>query len=317
VKRTPTAVIIVAVATGIAGLLHGWRETLKRKSIERSLTDRFIQQSQTAPEAQADERTKAEPAPASTTAAPAEDAITVVRRHQQDLARKRANEAIAGAAAQQQLMESKEIQDRIARQFRMNLGLRYGALYAERGWSEEQVATFENALMEKFWTMSDVVMATRKVGSSDQETAELRRQQLAGAEDKLRLALGDQLYREYIGYDTTADARAYIEALAGKVFYKEALSPSQAAQLAALVTSNSTAKRPDEWLRNQVLLGENAVSWTDVDWDAVAGEARKILSPAQLVTLRALAADARLRHDMARRLKEADQRGRESARGSK
>ena len=176
----------------------------------------------------------------------------------------------AGAAAQQQLIESKEIQDQIAGQFRMNLRLRYGGFYAETGWSEPQVYTFENAMMEKFWTMSDVVMATRKVGSSDQETAELRRQQLADAEDKLRLALGDESYRDYIEYDITADARSYIEALAGKVFYNEALSPSQAAQLAALVTSNATAKRPDEWLRNQVLLGENAVSWTDFDWEAVA-----------------------------------------------
>ena len=263
------------------------------------------------------ERTKAEPAAPTTTAAPAEDALSVVRGHQQELARKQAKEAMAGAAAQQQLMESKEVQDQIARQFQTNLRLRYGALYAERGWSEEQVTTFENALMEKFWTMSDVVMATRKVGSSDHETAELRRQQLAAAEDNLRLALGDESYRDYIGYDTAADARRYVEVLAGKVFYKEALSPSQAAQLAALVTSNSTAKRPDEWLRNQVLLGENVVSWTDVDWDAVAGQAGTILSPTQLTTLRALAADARLHQEIARRLKEADQRGRENARGGK
>jgi hypothetical protein len=61
----------------------------------------------------------------------------------------------------------------------------------------------------------------------------------------------------------------------------------------------------------QTFAGENAgPSWSDVDWDGVLGNSTSILSESQLFALRVLAADAKLRGDIAKRLRDADQRGR-------
>src|SRR5262249_13598859 len=148
------------------------------------------------------------------------------------------------------------MQEEIAKQFRQVLPHRYGRFYSVAQLSPEQIETFERAMINKFDVMSDVIMATRTVGASDQQTSELRRQQLADADEKLKRAIGEPLPRELLKYEMTADALPLVESLAGKLFNRDApLSPSQGDELARLITSNLKAPaREDEWLRRQVLV---------------------------------------------------------------
>ena len=241
------------------------------------------------------------------------------RQYQQNLARQRAMEAQRGAAAQIELMSSQEMQGRIVEYARRNVPLRYGAFYSAMNMSDVQIRMFERAMVDKVIAVSDVLIASRMVGSTDQETKELRERQLSVADDMLKQALGDSLYTEWLRYDGSADSRPLVEALAGKLFYSDdRLSSQQGEQLSRLVASNHRSDRNNGWLHGQALVGpDSAPSWHEINWDGVLLHAQIFLSEKQVGTLRTMSESAELRRGVQQRLSDADRKARTTPDGRK
>lgn len=318
-NRGINAISVVIAVAAIVAALHQWQarrsaeEALRLALDQRDRINRNQSQEELTDVSSTRHAGQGKPEPRK------ESEVAVIARYQQDVARQHHKAATMGASAQIALMASRGMQEEVARNLLQSLPLRYGAFYSAVGMSEDQIRIFEKAMVEKFWTMSDVVIASRVVGASDDETNELRRRQMLEADAKMKAALGDSLYLEFLRYETTADSRRFVETLAGKLAHGESrLSTEQGQQLASLIATNTnTVSRENEWLRRQALVAGDSGSWHDVNWPTVLQQATGFLSESQVSILRRMSASEGFRRDVEQRLRDADRKGRDAAKEQK
>ena len=313
--------IVTTVSTVLAGAacFWGWSQYRLRLDAEMRVSAAQQARSETEPARHASAPAK-QPDSDPARAGDSDFEKTILMRYHQNFARERADEAKMGAKAQMEFMASREMLERTSKRFRENLALRYGRWYAAMKLSPSQIQSFEEAMMEKFNTTADVLIAARMAGASDNEVADLQRRQLAEADARLRLSMGDALHRELLKYELAADSQPLVEVFAGKMFNLDApLTIQQADELGRVISEHAKVLREDEWLRRQVFAGADLRSWSDVEWDVVFDRAAMFLAPIQLTTLRRLAADSEFRRHVEQQLREADRKGRKagSAQGSR
>jgi len=237
-----------------------------------------------------------------------------IQRYHQDLAAKRAKEAKAVVAAQTKFLLSPDTQRRASEAFRANLKLRYGPLYEALGFSEQEVASFENVMMDRFWVMSDLISAGRLSGVEDVRLADLRSHELEAVDDRIHALLGDDRFRTLRDFDASADARTVVDALAGKIAHSnDPLSGQQIEQLlAVLASAQRSIPNQDDWLKVAVFGRSSAISLNDVDWTKIREDQMGFLSPAQRAIMSAFLADVQQRQAIRDELKGVERQTREA-----
>ncbi len=166
--------------------------------------------------------------------------------------------------------------------FRAELGSQYALLYRTLGLSTDQIAKFEENLTKMRKAELELIAGASSQGVSpaDSALAPLVQQMMSDTFTELRELLGPSGFQEYNGFRRALSAADIVGSLAARVYSTtEPLSGLQGEQLTrAIVAQTQTVP---------VAPGSKTMR-NETDWMAVAGEAKRILSPSQMAALQAL-----------------------------
>lgn len=189
------------------------------------------------------------------------------------------------------LTKNPAFEEAIVAHYRAGLGLIYGDLYRQLGFSPEQVKRFEDALGARAQADYDVGLSALSMGLpwDDPSTRDLYKKNAADLAAGLQGLVTSQQLLDYdkaqVGRSVTSQLSATLASTA------DPLTPAQSSWLSQLVVSHAAG-------------GGEGVAGA-VDWDAVLAQAPGVLSPAQVAMLGAVRAKIQANGQMGRAYQEA------------
>lgn len=181
---------------------------------------------------------------------------------------------------------SNDYQQAFLRAIRASTRLDYAALYRSLNLTAEQIARFEDLVVARAASSSDLAGARLSLGLDRTDPAVVAENARLEAESQAqqRAVLGDAGFEALQRFDAASPVRNVLHELAGHLFATEApLTADQSASLGEIV-----ARRfPPGVDVGSRLRTEPAA------WDAMVQEARAVLSPAQAATLAAMGPERR------------------------
>lgn len=147
------------------------------------------------------------------------------------------------AARMTELMEDPDFVEAWKIQQRARLDNRYADLFRQLNLPPDQLARFQDLLIERQNAWQDVMVTARQNGLNPRENRdelrEMTRALQAEVDAGIKAELGDQTYAAYQNYDSTQAQRNVVNQLNQKLTYSGAsLSTAQSQQLISIIANN-------------------------------------------------------------------------------
>lgn len=157
------------------------------------------------------------------------------------------------------------------------LQLQLGPLFEKLKLSPSQIDQLKAAMIEKYQTLADVLIAgaTKGVSESDPVIKDLIKESNLKTENSLHALLGDAGYQEMRRFGDTVAVRDVVKSVASDTYSTSSpLTSAQSEQLIQIISESSVKSSSGYDVRT-------------TDWTAVLERAQHVLTPVQLAMLRA------------------------------
>jgi hypothetical protein len=160
--------------------------------------------------------------------------------------------------------------------------LRYGRLFRVLGMTPQQIAAFDDLMINHQLARHDILEAAKASGVSttDPSVAQLISDEAEQTRTRESALLGDAGYQQLQDDNRTSDPRGWVNWLASSLYSSEPLSAQQEDQLVGILANQSPAFQA----------GKAAETRQIQDWDTVFSQAEGVLTPAQLAAMKSMQA---------------------------